>query len=172
MKKDAVDELDRKIVAKLQEDARRSYREIASELGVSVGTVHNRIKKMLSHGVLKGFFPLLNPRSFGLNLMFVIQVRITGGEHAAVFEKLKDHPSVRSIYHVTGETSAILICDFLDVDDTRKFLYELNQDPNVERTVSSLVLERVKENPSFQVRGVEGREGKGKRKIGAEWGVV
>jgi len=41
-----VDELDRKIISILQKDARLSYREIAKKLGIAVGTVYNRLKKL------------------------------------------------------------------------------------------------------------------------------
>ncbi len=151
MKKKLVDELDKAIVIKLQEDARRSYREIANELGISVGTVHNRIKKMEKREILRGFFPLLNPQKFGYNLTFIVQVSIKGGDYRKVFESLRDNPSVRAIYHVTGEVSAIIICNFKNIDETREFIYELNQLSNVEKTISSLVLDRVKEDLNFQL---------------------
>ncbi len=45
-----VDELDMRILSLLQKNARLSYREIAKELGVAVGTVYNRIKRLEESG--------------------------------------------------------------------------------------------------------------------------
>ncbi|MHA1734712.1 MAG: Lrp/AsnC family transcriptional regulator [Promethearchaeota archaeon] len=159
MKKKTIDDLDIAIIKKLEEDARRSYREIANELGISVGTVHNRIKKMEKNEVLLGFFPLLNSQKFGYNLTFIVQVSIRGGDYQKVFDKLKAQPFVKAIYWVTGEVSAILVCNFKNINETRDFIFELNQMVNVEKTVSSLVLERVKEDLSFHLVDEEGKSG-------------
>ncbi|MCD6409200.1 MAG: AsnC family protein, partial [Candidatus Verstraetearchaeota archaeon] len=43
-----LDDIDRKILALLQKNARISFRDIADAVGISVGTVHNRIKKLES----------------------------------------------------------------------------------------------------------------------------
>ncbi|MGC8961341.1 MAG: winged helix-turn-helix transcriptional regulator, partial [Candidatus Bathyarchaeia archaeon] len=57
----SLDELDVNILRLFNEDARISYREIAKKLGVAVGTIHNRVKRLTSDGVIKGFIPLLDP---------------------------------------------------------------------------------------------------------------
>ena len=50
-----LDEVDRGILRRLQEDARVAFREIADELGVSESTVFVRVKKLQERGVIRGF---------------------------------------------------------------------------------------------------------------------
>ncbi len=51
--KRGIDDLDRKIILDLQEDARKSYKEIAVKHAISEGTVKNRVTRLLQRGVLK-----------------------------------------------------------------------------------------------------------------------
>jgi Lrp/AsnC family leucine-responsive transcriptional regulator len=55
-----MDELDDKILEKLNENARKSYREIARELNVSLTTVSNRIKKLEDEKVIERHILLIN----------------------------------------------------------------------------------------------------------------
>ncbi|KUJ99636.1 MAG: Transcription regulator, Lrp/AsnC family, partial [Thermococcales archaeon 44_46] len=73
-----VDELDRKIISILQEDARLSYREIAKKVGVAVGTVYNRIKRLEEEGIIRGFVPKLDYAKLGYDLTAIIGVKAQG----------------------------------------------------------------------------------------------
>ena len=53
MSKSRIDEVDRKILAHLAQDGRRSNREIAHELGLGEGTVRGRIKRMQENNIIK-----------------------------------------------------------------------------------------------------------------------
>ena len=58
MKKEkALDDIDKNIIRILQNDARTSYREIQERLGISIGTIHNRISKLRDSGVVQGYTP-------------------------------------------------------------------------------------------------------------------
>ena len=57
-----LDETDIKILKIINDDVRISYRQISRDLGISVGTVHNRIDKMLKSGVIEKFAPVLRSR--------------------------------------------------------------------------------------------------------------
>jgi len=58
MKKEkALDDIDKNIIRILQEDARTSYREIQDSLGISIGTIHNRISKLRDYGIIEGRDP-------------------------------------------------------------------------------------------------------------------
>src|SRR5271157_522331 len=106
------DALDLEILARLQEDARHSYREIANELGISVGTVHNRIQKLTNANILMGFQPILNSKTLGFDLCFLILLTIRGDDSGEFLQEIKNDPSVRAIYHTTGDHNVALICRF------------------------------------------------------------
>jgi Lrp/AsnC family transcriptional regulator for asnA, asnC and gidA len=69
-----MDEVDEKILEKLNENARKSYREIARELNVSLTTVSNRIKRMDDKKIIEGYIPLINQEKIGHDLTAVINV--------------------------------------------------------------------------------------------------
>lgn len=56
-----VDEIDLKIISLLQEDSRSSFNQIAANLGIVVGTVHNHEKNLEDEGILKGYTIILDP---------------------------------------------------------------------------------------------------------------
>ena len=74
-----VDELDLRIISLLQKNARLSFREIARELDVAVGTVYNRIKKLEEEGVIRGYAPVLDYEKLGFGLTALIGIRLRGG---------------------------------------------------------------------------------------------
>ena len=55
-----IDETDKKILNLFNEDGRMSYRKISRKLDISIGTVHNRIEKLVKSGVIKKFAPVFD----------------------------------------------------------------------------------------------------------------
>nr|MDO8109856.1 AsnC family transcriptional regulator [Candidatus Sigynarchaeota archaeon] len=74
-----MDELDVKIIEELQVDARVPFKKISERNGISIGTVHNRLKAMRANGTLLGFIPLLDDRGLGYQINAVTTVRVDGG---------------------------------------------------------------------------------------------
>src|SRR5260221_10286839 len=58
---DMMDELDRKLLALLRNDARESAAALAKKLKVSRGTIQNRVARMLARGEIQGFTVRLRP---------------------------------------------------------------------------------------------------------------
>ena len=69
-----LNETDLKILKGLLEDARFSSRQIAKNVGVSVGTVLSRIKKMEDEGLIKGYSVLLDHEKLGYQLTVVTEI--------------------------------------------------------------------------------------------------
>lgn len=61
-----LDEIDRKILFFLQANSRIPYHEIGKELKIAASTVHNRVKKMISSGVIRRFAAIVDPQVLGL----------------------------------------------------------------------------------------------------------
>lgn len=149
MKKEkALDDIDKNIIRILQTDARTSYREIQDRLGISIGTIHNRISKLRDSGVVQGYTLRLNNERLGYKLTFLIRIDVDGKHTEEILEDLKIIPEVCSIFHTTGEQSAALICRFKDSEDVHSFIRELNQKEYVTRTNSNMVLKEYK-NSAF-----------------------
>jgi len=150
MRKD-IDEIDRDIIRILQDNARTSYREIQDKLGISIGTIHNRIAKLKDKNIIEGYTIRLNNTKLGYKLTFLIRMQINGKHTEEILSEIKDRPEVCSIFHTTGEQSAALICRFKESDDVHKFIRELNEKEYITRTVSNMVLKEYKNTAFVQI---------------------
>ncbi|TFF96937.1 MAG: Lrp/AsnC family transcriptional regulator [Promethearchaeota archaeon] len=139
-----MDNIDRDIIKILQDNARTSYREIKDELGISIGTIHNRIAKLKKKNIIESYTIRLNNKKLGYELTFLIRMNIDGKFTDKILNELKERTEVCSIFHTTGEQSAALICRFKNSEDVNQFIRELNKKDYIRRTVSNLVLKEYK----------------------------
>ena len=79
-----IDELDRKILAELQEDASQSLDDIAGKVGSSKTPVWNRIRKLRKAGVIGRQTVLLDPEALGFEAGFFVLIRTS--EHEAEWQ--------------------------------------------------------------------------------------
>jgi DNA-binding Lrp family transcriptional regulator len=148
MRKDTLDDIDKQIIRILQENARTSYREIQDKLGISIGTIHNRIAKLKKNGIIQGYTLKLDNEKLGYSLAYIIRVSIDGKHTKEVLDEIREKPEVCTVFHTSGEQSAILICRFKEPEHVHDFIVELNAKEFVLRTVSDTVLKEYK-NASF-----------------------
>ena len=141
-----LDDTDKNILKIINEDVRVSYRQISRDLNISVGTVHNRIEKMVKNGVIEKFSPIINHRKLGFVLTSIIGVRVKGGKLENFETKISFNKNVVGIYDVTGEYDAILIAKFKNTDELDVFIKEMLKEPGIERTYTQTVLNFVKED--------------------------
>lgn len=144
---DSLDELDVKILRVLQEDARRSYREVAELTKVATQTVYNRLKRMTEEGVVQGFIPLIDPSKVGYDLTAVILVQVDGGYVVEVEKALAQYPEVHGVYDITGEFDIALLVKFRDRASLNSFIKSVLRMPHIRRTVTNVALNVVKEDP-------------------------
>jgi DNA-binding Lrp family transcriptional regulator len=141
-----IDETDIKIIRMLERDARISFREIARELGVSEGTIYNRVKRLQKEGIITGYSAKVDPTKLGLDLSAVIGLRVAGGHLVEVEQEISKSKEVCCVYDVTGDYDAIIIARFKSRADLNKFIKGVLANPHVERSVTHVVLNTVKED--------------------------
>lgn len=141
-----IDQVDEKIISLLNEDGRMSYRKISRELDISVGTVHNRVEKLMKTGVIKKFAPIIDHSRLGYKLTAIIGVRVKGGLLKNWENRTAYHKNVLAVYDVTGEYDAFLIAKFKDTNGLDEFVKGLLKEPDVQRTYTQTVLNVVKED--------------------------
>jgi DNA-binding Lrp family transcriptional regulator len=146
-----IEELDRKILSVLNRDARMSFRRIAKELRISPTTLYNKVKKLERSGVLKGYIPLINKESLGYDLMAIISLRVRQEKDIEVQKAIAKFPQVGAVYEVTGDWDLILVCYFKGRDDLTNFLKKELPLSNIERAITHLVLNVVKEEKRIPV---------------------
>ena len=141
-----LNEIDIKILKSLLEDARFSSRQIAKNVGVSVGTVLSRIKRMEDEGLIKGYSAILDHELLGYELTVVTEITVAKGRLVETEVEIANIPNVCSVYDVTGLTDAIIIAKFKSREDLGGFTKKLLALPYIERTNTHVVLTSVKEN--------------------------
>ena len=144
--KSVIDDVDRKMIKIFHEDGRKSYRSIAKQLDISIGTVHNRIEKLLKSGIIKRFSPIIDHEKLGYSLTTIIGVKVKGGVLRNWEDRTAYHKNVLCMYDVTGEFDAILITRFKDTKELDNFIKSLLKEADVQRTYTQTVLNIVKED--------------------------
>lgn len=139
-------ETDIKILQRLLEDARFSSRQIAKKVGVSVGTVLARIKKMEREGLIKGYSVLLDHDKLGYELTVVTEITVSKGRLVETEKEIAKIPSVCCVYDVTGLTDAVIIAKFKGREELGQFTKQLLALPYIERTNTHVVLTTIKED--------------------------
>ena len=140
-----IDELSRKIIRVLNQNARKSFREVAKELGTSVTAVINKVKKLEGLGAIKGYIPVIDAEYFGFNLIAIIALRISRGKLLETQKKIAKDPHAVAVYDITGEWDSLIIGYFKSRNDLNSFIKNLLSFRYVDRTVTHIVLNAVKE---------------------------
>lgn len=102
---DLKDPTDVKILTLLQENGRVSQVDIAKAVGLAPSAVLERLRKLESRQVIRGYTALVNPHSAGCPLLAFVSVRTNevGGEEDQVGDALARVPGVLEVHHVAGE---------------------------------------------------------------------
>ena len=140
-----MDQTDLKIINVLNDNARKSYREIAKKLDISLSTVANRIKKMEKEEVIKGYIPVINQEKLDLDLTVIISLRISHGKLIEIQQKISMDKHVFAVYDVTGDWDSFVLAHFKDRRDLNMFIKKILSIDDVERTNTQIVLNIVKE---------------------------
>ncbi|MGD8565034.1 MAG: Lrp/AsnC family transcriptional regulator [Candidatus Bathyarchaeota archaeon] len=141
-----MDETDVKILRALTSNSRVSSRKIGKEIGVSIGTVLSRTKKMEEDGVVKGYTTVLDHEKLGYALTVLTEITVSKGRLLEMENEIARLPNVCCVYDVTGMIDAIIIAKFKNREDLSKYTKRLLALPYVERTNSHVVLTTVKED--------------------------
>ena len=100
----AIDEVDRRILRMLQENARMPNVEIARRLKLAPSAVLERIRKLEQRGAIRGYEAQLDARMMALGLVAFVFVRADEKVGStAVGEALARIPGVQEVHHVAGE---------------------------------------------------------------------
>ena len=148
-----IDEMDRRILSLLQQDARLPNAEIARRVGMAPSATLERLRKLEERGVIKGYEVRLDPRKLGLGLTAFIFVRSQGksGE-VDTGERLKAHPNVLEVHHIAGEDCYLVKVRATDTEDLGRMLRaDFSTMPNVSSTRTTIVLGTLKESSRIPV---------------------
>ena len=140
-----LDELDIDILRSLNENARKSFRDIAKELHVSLTTVSNRVKAMERGGIIQGYMPIVDATKLGFDIMVVIGIKVIHGRIVETEKDLAKDPAVFAVFDSTGEWDAIVMARFRTRSELNIFVKRVLDHENVDRTYTQVVLNITKD---------------------------
>jgi DNA-binding Lrp family transcriptional regulator len=144
-----LDDLDRRIVARLLENARASYAQIGDAIGLSAPAVKRRVDRLREEGVITGFAAVVDPAALGWTTEAFIEIFYNGARSPEeTYESVRRHPEVIAAYTVTGEADALIHLRARDIAHLEETLERLRREPNIAQTKTSIVLSRLIGRPT------------------------
>ena len=132
-----LDNTDQEIIKQLNQDGRKSYRQIAKELNLSVGTITNRVNKLRETGIIKGFQIQLDYAALGYNIETLIGIDNTG----TIENIINKYPeNIITAHKTTGQYNTLLITRFKDTTELNTFLENITKEENINKTYTQLIL--------------------------------
>jgi DNA-binding Lrp family transcriptional regulator len=143
-----IDEIDRRILNALHDDARIPNSVLADMVGIAPSTCHGRLRRLQDIGVIRGFYTDVDPAAVGRPLQAMISVSLQSKARGRIrhfIREIRKVPQVIDVYFLAGADDFILHVAARDTDDLRAFVVEnLNADPDVAGTQTSLIFEHLR----------------------------
>lgn len=155
LRQPALDDIDRRILARLQDNARLTNVELAEAVGLSPSPCLRRVRELESSGVIRRYVALLDPTTVGLPVSVFVNVRLERQVETALerFEAaILKRPEVMECYLMTGDADYLLRVVTADLSAYERFLVEhLTRVPGVASIKSSFALKQVKYRTALPV---------------------
>ncbi len=148
------DQLDRKILSVLQEDAAQSLDEIARQVASSKTPVWHRIRKLRESGVIKRQVALLDTEKLGLAACFFVLIRTA--EHDATWQQqflevLLARPEVLEAHRLAGDIDYILKVRVKDARAYDDFYQALISEVKIFNVTALLSMQEIKSTTSLPI---------------------
>ena len=104
-----IDELDRKILEIISQNARVPIKDVAAECGVSRAAIHQRVQRLIDVGVIMGSAYLTNPKSLGFHTCTYVGITLERGSmYKNAVEELYNIPEIVECHYTTGPYSMLV----------------------------------------------------------------
>lgn len=159
---DRIDEIDVKILALLQSQGRMKRNRIAEEVGLSVPSVSERMRKLEERGVITGYYAVANAKRLHIDITAFVRVRVENSDGYPEFvRKASEMAEVQEVHSITGEGSHILKIRTRNTTTLEQLLARIQSWPSVQGTSTSIVLSSYKETRMLDVVPTELFPGEG-----------
>ena len=135
-----MDDLDRRLIALLRENARTPTAALAKTLRVSRGTVQNRIDRLQSSGTLLGFTIRVDAQDDVRSVRAFTSIEIEGHRTAAVLSALRGIAAVRAAHSTNGRWDLVAELETQDLAAFSNALDEIRAIEGIAATETSLLL--------------------------------
>jgi len=146
-KSPAIDEIDRRILGFLISDGRLSYRDLSARVHLSPNAIAERVRRLQSSNIIRGFHADIDHAKLGLSLHAYIDVRLQPGTSAQNFEAVAMKlPGVVSAAILTGALDFRLRVACKGQSDLVKLIEALRSRAGVQETNTTVILKELAGN--------------------------
>ena len=131
---------DRRLIAALQRDARKSVSQLARELALSRTTVQKRLAQLEQAGVIAGYHARLGAQYQGETLQAYVSLVVQPRHGEAVARKLEHMPQVEALYTVSGKVDLVAVMRVTSPAEMDATLDRIGAIEGVEDTDSAIIL--------------------------------
>jgi len=131
------DSLDKRIIEILRKDARCPFVDIASQVGVSEGTIRSRVRKMNEEGVIRGY----TVKTSSKNVKALVEIRIdVKTDTETIANELTEYEGVSEVFEVTGDQDIIAIVDVESSQQLNEIIERVRHYDSITSTRTRLIL--------------------------------
>lgn len=143
-----LDDRDKRILEKLQNDCRLSNADLADQVGMSASALWRRVRTLEDAGVIERYGAVVNPARIGLGFHAIVHVQLTRHDRdrvAGFIRAVESRAEVQECYATTGQSDYHLRVLCRDLEAYNRFLEDfLFRQPAVESAQTNVVLRTVK----------------------------
>jgi Lrp/AsnC family leucine-responsive transcriptional regulator len=139
-KNGSISPTDARLLAALQADGRRSYAELGGDLGMAGPSAHERVKKLESRGVIRGYAAQVDPAAVGLSVVaFTWVTQAPGTISSDLTPEFAAIPEIEECHYIAGEADYILKIRARDMDHLGEIVRRVQTTEHVFSTETDVV---------------------------------
>lgn len=135
-----MDDKDRQLITLLRKDARLPVATVAKTLGVSRGTVQNRINRLVAQGAIQGFTIRLRPEAEPPRIRAITMIAVEGEQTDRVIKHLRDYPEIAAVHTTNGRWDLVLELNTDNLEAFDQALRRIRQIKGIAGSETSLLL--------------------------------
>ena len=141
-----VDDIDRRLIALLQQDATRSYAALGKEVGLSAGAAHERVRKLRDQGVIRATTVDVDPGALDRGVLAFVHVDSSAwmGERGDAFAAVSE---IQEAHVIAGSAAVLVKVRTATTEQLQDVLRRLYAIEGVSGTQATVVLETFFERP-------------------------
>ncbi|WP_424360311.1 Lrp/AsnC family transcriptional regulator [Methylocystis parvus] len=135
-----MDDLDHRLIAALRVDGRASLSELAKKLGVSRGTVQNRLDRLVAADVILGFTVRLKDGAQSDRIRAIMMIEVAGKSTRKVVHALRGLPQIHALHSTNGAFDLIAEIEVENLVEFDRVLSSVRSIEGVARSETNLLL--------------------------------
>ena len=144
-----LDKDDLAIINELQMDGRASYSKLSKKIGMPSSTIHDKVKRLISNGIIKGYTVMIDKEKVGLDNVAIIGVETGAKQFRDVAKNLCEIKEIVEVYGTTAEFDLMVKVRASSRDELSNVLNQMRSVDGVDDIYVSSILEVFKEDPTL-----------------------